>query len=122
MIEDSIAAGCRTCDIARYLGVSNSMVSRLRGFYEVFGTVSPPYPGVQGRPRKIHREAEEGIIDFFEEYPTARQDEVSDFLFDKFDISANQSTVSRAIKGLRLSSKVVERQHAEQDPALHASY
>ena len=98
MIEDLIAAGCRTCDIARYLGVSDPMVSRLRGFYEVFGTVSPPHPGVQGRPRKVHREAEEGIIDFLEEYPTARHDEVSDFLFDEFDISTNQSTVSRVMK------------------------
>ncbi|SLM38775.1 Winged helix-turn-helix DNA-binding domain [Lasallia pustulata] len=122
LIQDSVTAGARTCDIASYLRVSDSMVSRLRGFYETFGTVSPAHPGVQGRPRKIHKEAEEGVIDFLDEYPTARQDEVCDFLADEYDIHTTPSSVCRLFKRLQFSSKLVERQHGEQDPLLRASY
>ena len=121
MIEDCISADVRTRDIARLLRIRDSMVSQLRGSFNVYGTVTPP-SALQGRPRKIYREAEEGIVDFLEEYPTARQDEVCDFLLDEYDISASQSTVSRILNRLRLSSKLVSRQHAEQDPALRASY
>jgi hypothetical protein len=33
---------------------------------DAFNTISPPPLSVQGRPRKITREAEEGILDFIE--------------------------------------------------------
>ena len=89
LIEDCVVSGISTGKIAASIGVSPSIVSRLRSVYNVFATVSPLYPGVQGRPRKIYKEVEEGIIDFIEEYPTARQDEVYDFLLDKYDININ---------------------------------
>ena len=98
LIQDSIAAGARTYDIAKCLNVSDSIVSRLRGFYETFSTVSPAHPGVQGRLRKIHQEVEEGVVDFLEEYPTARQDKVSDFLADEFNIYTSQPSVSRLFR------------------------
>ena len=122
LIEASIAAGVRTCEIASYFRVSEPMVSQLRGLYDTFGTVLVPALGVQGRPRKIHMEAEEGVVDFLEEYPTARQDEVCDFLLDEYDISTSPSLVCRLLKRLRISSKLIERTHAEQDPALRVSY
>ena len=45
-IQDLITAGARTYNIASYLRVSDSIVSRLRGFYKIFSTVLPVYPRV----------------------------------------------------------------------------
>jgi len=77
---------------------------------------------VQSRPVKIHKEAEEGIIDFLEEYPTARRDEICDFLFDEYDIQCGVMTVSRALKRINMTHKVAGRIHTEQDAELRAAY
>jgi hypothetical protein len=43
---------------------------------------------VQGRPRKITHEAEEGIVDFIDQNPTAYQDEVAEFLLTEYGTQA----------------------------------
>ena len=98
LVEANIEADIRSIDIARSLRVSTSFVCQLRSHYEAFGTVSPPPLGVQGRPLKIHKEAEEGIINFLEEYPTARRDDIYDFLFNEYDIHYNIITISDILK------------------------
>ena len=44
LIESNLSAGVRTCDIAKAMRVSESMVSTLRASWDAFGTVSPPHP------------------------------------------------------------------------------
>jgi transposase len=122
MLESHIQAGVRSRDIAKAMKVSESFVHQLRSNYEVFGTVSPPYPGVQGRPRLVHHEAEEGVYDFLLEYPMARRDEVCDFLSDEYDIQCSVETAGRVIKRINMTTKTAQRIHAEQDPALRATY
>ena len=122
LIESNLHAGVLPRDIAKSMRVSKSFVSQLRSSYDVFGTVSPPHPGVQGRPRKVHAEAEEGVIDFLEEYPTARRDEVCDFLWDEYDIQCVPMTAGRVLQKLRLTHKVAQRVHREQDAELRAAY
>ena len=80
------------------------------------------YPGVQGRPRKIYHEAEEGIKDFLDEYPTARLDDVEDFLADEYDIKAGLSTSSQCLKWIRVTYKTARRVHTEQDKAVRVAY
>ena len=122
LIETHIESGIRSRDIARDINVSESFISQLRSHYEVFGTVTPPHPGIQGRPRLIHAEAEEGIIDFLEEYPTARRDEICDFLFDEYDIQCGPVTVGRVLQRLKVTNKVIGRIHTEQDSKLRSTY
>ena len=122
MLEAHIRAGVRSCDIVREMRVSKSWVSALRSSYEVFGIVSPAHLGVQGRPRKIYTEAEEGIYDFLLAYPTARRDEVCDFLFDEFDIECSVYTVGRVLRRIYITLKVAGRVHTEQDSELRATY
>ena len=97
-------------------------MSSLRSNFDCYGTVSPPQEGVQGRPRKVHAEAEEGIVDFLEEYPTAQLDEICDFLSDEYDIDVTRMTASRVLRKLKVTYKTVRRVHTEQDPYLRASY
>jgi hypothetical protein len=54
---------------------------------------------VQGRPRKITRDAEDGIIDFLNQKLTAYQDEIADFLLTEYGIqSASIDCFTRAVE------------------------
>ena len=80
------------------------------------------YLGVQGRPRKIHHEAEKGIKDFLDKYPTTQLDNIEDFLADEYNIKASLSTSSRCLKRIRVTYKTARRVHTEQDEAIRAAY
>jgi len=81
-----------------------------------FDTVSPPPPlSVQGRPRKIHHDAEEGVKEFIEQNPTAYQDEIVEFLASEFDISVHRTTVCRLLEKLGETHKRIERAAGERD-------
>ena len=118
LLESHLDAGVRQRDIARALRVSKSFVSDMRLRFNVFGTTSPVYPGIQGRPQKIHYEVEEGIKDFLDEYPTTRLNKVGDFLANEYDIKAGLSTISRCLKRIRVTYKTVCRVHTKQDEAI----
>jgi hypothetical protein len=87
-VEDLLRADVRPCEIDRSLQGSHSWVSELRKLIQTFDITTPPHPSVQGRPRKIHTEAEEGILDFLGNNPTAYLDEVQDFLLTRYGIQA----------------------------------
>ena len=122
LIESQLQCGIPQIDIVRSLRVSKSWVSNLRSNFDCYGTVSPPPVGVQGRPRKVNAEAEEGIVDFLEEYPTARLDEVCDFLNDEYDVRVSRNTAGRVLHRLNQTSKVARRVHTEQDPEVRALF
>jgi transposase len=77
---------------------------------------------VQGRPRKIHTEAEEGILDFLDDNPTAYLDEIQDVLLTEYQITASVPTGSRCVKKLRLTHKKTTPPNTAQDDALRARY
>jgi transposase len=85
-----------------------------------FETVAPPPISVQGRPRKITLEAEEGIARYLEEDPTAYQDEIQEFLLDEYGIEVSRQTVGRVMKKKKLTHKRVERIRPEQDQELRS--
>ena len=122
LLESHLAAGVKGRDIVRALRVSESFVSQIRARFEIFGTTSPTHPGVQGHPRKIHHEAEEGIKDFLDEYPTTRLDEIEDFLADEYDIVVGLSTVSQCLKRICVTYKTARKVHTKQDEAIQAAY
>jgi transposase len=121
-VEDLLRAGAQSSEIEQSLRVSQPWVSELRKLIETFGTAIPPHPSVQGRPRKIHTEAEEGILDFLDDNPTAYLDEIQDFLLTEYQITASVSTVSRCIKKLKLTHKKTTRTNTAQDDTLRARY
>src|SRR5271170_268121 len=99
-VEACLRAGVEVTQIADEVRVSHQWVSFLRQNLDAFDTVSPPPLSVQGRPSKITREAEEGILDFIEQNPTAYQDEIAEFLLSEYDIEAHKSTVCRTLQRL----------------------
>ena len=95
---------------------------QLRQTLDAFDTVSPPHLGVQGRPRKITADAEQGLLDFLDDNLTVYQDEMIEFLLSEFDISVTQSTVSKLLKNLNQTYKCTERIYSEKDNELRAHF
>jgi hypothetical protein len=69
-IETCLRAGVEPLQIASEVRVSHQWVYQLRQTLDAFDTVSPPRLGVQGHPRKITAEAEEGLLDFLNNNPS----------------------------------------------------
>jgi transposase len=121
-VEDLLGAGAQSSEIEQSLRVSQPWVSELRKLIQTFGTATPTHPSVQGRSRKIHTEAEEGILDFLDDNPTAYLDEIQDFLLTEYQITASVPTVSRCVKKLKLTHKKTTRTNTAQDDTLRARY
>jgi transposase len=119
-IETCLRAGVEPLQIASEVRVSHQWVYKLRQVLDVFGTVSPPHLGVQGRPRKIPVDAEEGLLDFIHDNPSAYQDEIAEFFLSEFGIAVSQPTVSRLMKRLNHTYKRGERTHIARNNELRA--
>jgi len=65
-VETCLCAAIPLREISREVHVSCVWVYYLKERLDVFDTVSPPHCSVQGRPRKIHQEAREGVVEFLE--------------------------------------------------------
>jgi transposase len=121
-VETCLRAGVEPLQIASEVHVFNQWVYQLRQFFDAFGTVFPPHLGVQGRPRKVTADVEQGLLDFFDDNPSAYQDEMVEFLFSEFGISVTQSTVSRLLKKLNQIHKCTEHIHIIRDDELWAHF
>ena len=117
-IETYLRAGVEPLQIASEVRVSHQWVYQLRQTLDAFDTVSPPHLGVQGRPRKITAEAEQGLLDFLNDNPSAYQDEMIEFLLSEFGISILISTVYRLLKNLNQTHKHVKHIHPNRDNKL----
>ena len=96
----------------------------MRSHISTFGSIdtASSYNATQSRLRKIHHEAKEDIIDFLEEYPIARRDEICDFLSDEYNISYCPKTAGRVLKDLKITHKAVSQIHTKQDDELRTAY
>jgi transposase len=121
-VESCLRAGVDVQQIAEEVHVSHQWVYFLRQNLDAFDTVSPPPLSVQGRPRKITKEAEEGILDFIEQNPTAYQDEIAEFLLSEYGIEAHRTTVCRALKRLNQTHKRTEKANDERDDNARADW
>jgi len=121
-VEDLLRAGVVPRDIAQGLRVSKQWISNLSLNLEAFGTATPGTMSVQGRPRKIHHEALDGLRSFLIDDPCAYLDELQDFLYHDYNIEASLPTIARAIEKLGISRKKVQRVHTEQDEGLRRDW
>jgi len=104
-VEISLRAEVPPIQVARELRVSHTWIFRLRLRLDAFDTVSPAPLSVQGRPRKIHQAAREGVAEFLDQNNTVYQDEIMDFLAEEFGITVSQPTISRLLKQLQITHK-----------------
>ena len=67
-----------------------------------------------GRSRALDLAVSMALLDYLEERPTAYLDEMRFFIYDAFDILADESTISRELKRLDFSRKKCRRIAAQR--------
>jgi transposase len=122
VVELGLAAGKTPQGIVEDLGVGLSWAYKLKNQFDAFGTVSAPPMIVQGRPRKIHREAQEAVVEFLEQNPSAYQDEIVDFLAEEFEIFVHRTTVCRLLKDVDITHKKIGRAYTDRDDIVRAHW
>ena len=90
-------------EIAERQQVSQSTVYRYRKYWEEWGEVASEPISHGGRPRALDLAVSMALLDYLEERSTAYLDEMRFFIFDAFDILADESTISRELKRLDFS-------------------
>jgi transposase len=117
-----IELGLSNGDIAKACHVSPSFVSQKKAYLKLQELGLEEHSGVRGRPKAIHKEAIQGIVDFLEDFPTARCDEICDLLEDDYNISVSLSTVRRYLERLKITHKRVSRINIRRDEDLCAQF
>ena len=62
-----------------------------------------------GRPKKMSQLHNQALLEYLEKCSTAYQDEMTWFLWDEFDLTVDESTISRALKQLGWNRKKAVR-------------
>ena len=104
--------------IAAVTGVSLRQVQLMRSNWTNFGDVVAPQITLGHRPRKLSQYHELQLLEFLEQRPHAYLDEMCWFVWDEFQISVDESTVSRALRRLGWNRKKVRRQAAQRNQTL----
>ena len=84
---------------------------------EAFDTCIPPRLTLRGPTCKVHLQAEDALLDYLEENPTAYLDELVAFLLET-KISVSKSLISRLLQSERISKKRITRVHIGQNQEL----
>jgi transposase len=114
--------GLKPSQVAAYLPIGERQARRYKRNIRIFGCVLPPPYSKQGRPAKLHVAAQEAIIEFLEENPMARQDEMVQFLEDEYEIHCDRTSISRILKKLKITKRKTSPIHPDRDDQLRARW
>ena len=78
--------------------------------------------GIPGRTPTIHPAARVGLKHFLEHQPWAYQDEMEYYLFDDWGITVSQSTISKALKSMKINTKCLKREALERSQECRNMY
>ena len=106
--------------IARDAGCSVHAVVRIRHI-NVFGKSKRP-PESDGRCLLVTTEMRHALCEFLSLRPDRYLEEMKSFLYSRFGVAVSHSTLSRVLKAIHWSKKVIRRTAKEQDPDLRDFY
>jgi transposase len=100
MISDMIASkSLKTVDMAAAAGCSDRTIRSIQSNLRCFGSSRAPFNG-GGRRRQITPIMLDALRERLLEKPGMYQDEMVLFLYDEFEITVNNSAVSRALASI----------------------
>ena len=118
LIATNIKAGVSTAEIVDALNVSDRTVRHYRRNIRIFGVHDPAPFSVQGRPRKIHAAAEEGLRELLTANSTMMLDEIQDWLAEEWKIEVSIPAIYQTMRRLKLSHKKTEVRNVDADEDL----
>ena len=100
-----------------------STVSYIRHNIEMFGDHSAPKPTLRPGPKwAVSGPQAIGLRDFLEAKPWSYLEEMQYYLFDMWRILPSLSTISRALKRMKINRKNLKRVAAERNEEARAAY
>lgn len=122
MIRDMISSrSLTTSQIAEAAGCSKRSIITISTNLRLFGDVRAPLIS-GGRPRLITPLILEALCDHLLEKPDLYLDEMSEFLYDEFEVLVSTYTISRALQSHGWSKKVARRIARERNADLRDHY
>ena len=121
-ITQNLAKGRSIKTVASVEQVSKRVVFKIQANIRAFGAHTPPPIGALGRPPTITAVMKAGLLMYLEDRPWAHQDEMQLYLFDDWGVVVDQSTVSRLLKSMGISRKILKQIAAERDADCRHQY
>ena len=117
-----LAEGRSTKTIASAEQVSERVILKIRANIRTFGChTAPPITRLE-RPPTITAPIKAGLRAYLKDRPWAYQDEMQLYLYDDWGIVVDQSTVSRVLKSMDISRKMLKRIAEERDQDCRNGY
>jgi hypothetical protein len=98
--------------------ISLRQMQRMRFNWTHFDEMTAPVLTIEHRSRKLSQFHEIELLRYLKQRPHAYLNEMCWFVWDEFEISVNDSTVSRALKRLSWNRKKMMRQTAQRNQQL----
>jgi transposase len=108
--------------LARQLQLHMVTVYRYQRSLQIWNQIHPPLVVKQGRPRVIHQAAEDELMAIIDIDSVMYLNEMTDHLWEEFEIYCSISTISRVLKRLRVTRKITERPNSARDNVLRAHW
>jgi transposase len=122
MISDMIASkSLKTVDMAAAAGCSDRTIRSIRSNLRCFGSSRAPFNG-GGRRRQITPIMLDALRERLLEKPGMYRDEMVLFLYDEFEITVNNSAVSRALASIGWTKKATRQIAKERNADLRDYY
>ena len=102
-ISKALREGKRPESIGKAEGVSDRVVRKIRTNWKTWGSHTAPALTQRGRPRLVTAAMEAGLRAFLEEKPWAYQDEIVEYLFDRWGVLVGRSTVSHTLQRMNIN-------------------
>lgn len=94
--------------------VSAQTIRKIRSHLRTYGQHTAPRVSKLGRPTWLTAPIRAGLAAYLEARPWAYLDEMEYYLFDDWGIIVNKPTISRALKTMHISHKVLKRKAKER--------
>ncbi|KAK5311908.1 hypothetical protein LTR93_011548 [Exophiala xenobiotica] len=117
-VELALDTTAKQKDISLAHGVSESYISKTKGKKRDKELGLDQYYPKNGRLPILDDAAVADLLEFLEDWPTARLDECCGFLHEGHEINASTSTISRVLKQHKITHKRVTRINARRDEDL----
>lgn len=108
LIAAHLNQGLSPDSIARIEHVSAQTIRKIRSYLCTYGHHTAPHISKLGRSTKLTAPIRAGLAAYLEARPWTYLDEMKYYLFDDWGIVVDKSTISRALKTMHISHKVLK--------------
>jgi transposase len=121
-VSTLLSIGIEPSKIKSIVGCSGAFITQQKRRDRIEELGLNPYSMVRGRPRSIHKETLKTMVDFIEDFPLAYRDEVSELLFEEWEIIVSPRTIGRYLSELKITYKRVGFINLRRDEDLIADF